>query len=558
MKIKNIIFWVAIIAIIFFTRFYKLVSYPPGLTIDEVSIGYNAYSILKTGKDEWGNFMPISFRSVGDYKSPVLIYLTVPFVKFFGLNEFGTRLPVAIFSSLNVLLIWVLTKRYIFKKNNSHLAYLATLIYSLSPWLITYSRSGFEAVLAQSFLLINVIFAYEFRKSGRLINFFLMFFFAYLSAITYHSTKIVVPLLNLTFILLDIKLFKKYIISSFSKNRLSFFLTAMAFITLTSFFIGNFILGSGSSRAQMTFLTKDFDYAKALLPVYLAHPLSQITSLIGLIGFWYKRFLEYFSANFYLTTGLGLTIPGFPGQGVLYAVEFPLLIIGGILLFLESQFSKNSISDKFTGDLLKLWFLIAFLPASLTNNSQHALRSLNALPVIAILICLAIIFVYQLARNKLFKYLIVALLITGYVVGVIRFVDIYTIHYPTELSETRSYGWKQMAIYAWEHHTEYDKVYVDPRFGTSGPYTYGVPYMYFLFYSRYDPNLYVNDPLRKTGRSDFANFYITNIDWPALEHKNNLFIASPWSFPQSMIKSKKQLYFVPFLNQSSGLYAITD
>ena len=43
---QRILFWVIILVIIFFTRFYRLTEYPPHLTIDEVSIGYNAFSIL--------------------------------------------------------------------------------------------------------------------------------------------------------------------------------------------------------------------------------------------------------------------------------------------------------------------------------------------------------------------------------------------------------------------------------------------------------------------------------------------------------------------------------
>jgi len=52
-------------------RFWQLTKYPVSLSMDETAIGYNAYSILKTGKDEWGEFLPLAFKSVGDYKPPV-------------------------------------------------------------------------------------------------------------------------------------------------------------------------------------------------------------------------------------------------------------------------------------------------------------------------------------------------------------------------------------------------------------------------------------------------------------------------------------------------------
>jgi hypothetical protein len=180
-------------------------------------------------------------------------------------------------------------------------------------------------------------------------------------------------------------------------------------------------------------------------------------------------------------------------------------------------------------------------------------------PVIAILIVIGLVSAFQFLNKKTARYLLVAIVIFGYVFGVARFTDYYVLHYPVELSETRSYGWKQMAIYARDHQSEYDQIYIDPQFGTQGPYTYGVPYLYFLFYSQYNPSTYMENPLRKTGSTDFENYRFGPINWPDIDHtENNLYIGSPWSFPKELLGSDKQKYFVPFLNQSSGLYAISD
>ena len=43
-----------------------------------------AYSILKTGRDEYGSPFPLLFRSFDDYKAPIPVYLLVPVFKFFG------------------------------------------------------------------------------------------------------------------------------------------------------------------------------------------------------------------------------------------------------------------------------------------------------------------------------------------------------------------------------------------------------------------------------------------------------------------------------------------
>ena len=89
-----IIFAVIIIAGVF-VRFWGLDKSPASLGFDEAALGYNAYSLLKTGRDEYGNFLPISLRSFNDFKPALYSYLTIPFVYFGGLNDATTRMVSA-------------------------------------------------------------------------------------------------------------------------------------------------------------------------------------------------------------------------------------------------------------------------------------------------------------------------------------------------------------------------------------------------------------------------------------------------------------------------------
>ena len=102
-KLLLIVFLAAII------RLPWLDKYPPALYSDEVSQGYNAYSVLKTAKDEYGKFLPVSFRSFGDWKPPLPTYLMVPTVAIFGLNAYGVRLPSAIFGIATVYLSYFIS-----------------------------------------------------------------------------------------------------------------------------------------------------------------------------------------------------------------------------------------------------------------------------------------------------------------------------------------------------------------------------------------------------------------------------------------------------------------
>jgi 4-amino-4-deoxy-L-arabinose transferase-like glycosyltransferase len=99
MKIKLLLVLLFILGTFF--RLYRLSSYPP-LLWDEAALGYNSYSILKTGRDEFGQVLPLIFKSFGDYKPGLYIYLTLPFVKLLGLSVLSVRLPGVIFGSIPI------------------------------------------------------------------------------------------------------------------------------------------------------------------------------------------------------------------------------------------------------------------------------------------------------------------------------------------------------------------------------------------------------------------------------------------------------------------------
>src|SRR3989344_9678426 len=95
----------AILLLKFILRVYDLSNNPPGFFGDEAAIGYNAYKILQTGKDEYGEPYPIFFRSFGDYRLPIPIYANIPFVAFFGLNEFSVRLTAVFYGLISIFFI---------------------------------------------------------------------------------------------------------------------------------------------------------------------------------------------------------------------------------------------------------------------------------------------------------------------------------------------------------------------------------------------------------------------------------------------------------------------
>jgi len=173
-------------------RLWKLGSIPPHLTPDEAALGYNAYSILKTGRDEYGNLLPIIFKSFGDFKPGLYVYLTVPFVAIFGLTEFAVRLPSALSGIIAVWLMYKIILEFFAKQkdqspitNHRSLAIIAALMLSISPWHIHFSRGAWEVNVALTLTLAGIYF---FLRSIEKNKFLLLSVLAFsLTLITYQG-----------------------------------------------------------------------------------------------------------------------------------------------------------------------------------------------------------------------------------------------------------------------------------------------------------------------------------------------------------------------------------
>src|SRR3989344_1522856 len=145
----------------FVLRFWNLGNIPSGFDADEAAFGYNSYSILKTGADEYGKILPLTLKSFGEYKPALYSYLAIPFVYFFGLTPFAVRLPSAIFGSLTVVLFYFFISN-LFK--DKKLAFFASFILAISPWHINLSRTVSEVVVSIFFVLLMLYSLNVFSK----------------------------------------------------------------------------------------------------------------------------------------------------------------------------------------------------------------------------------------------------------------------------------------------------------------------------------------------------------------------------------------------------------
>ncbi len=505
-------------------RTVKLTDFPVSFTNDELAIAYNSHSILKTGKDEWGNFLPLSFRSVGDYKSPLLIYLMVPAIGILGLNEFSTRITIALIGAITVLVVFYIAKKL---TGSNAIALIAALLLAISPWHINPSRITHDMVLGLFLVLLAVAFflkSEEKKFKGVWIS---AVFFA-LSLYAYHAQKIFSPLLALGLFLIcrkELGLRTK----GFWKALIIGFILVIPAVLIT-------FSPTGRVRADMTFITKDFEINRFLHKGGEQLNLSQQifdNNFILTFNFWTKRYLDYSDLNFWFIKGLRLTLPDSPDIGLLYLIELPFFLFGAYLVLI-----KNILKDQKKKNIVIIWILAGPIAASLANNYQHIFRNLTMVPIPQLLSAVGLWHFFAIIKSVKLKVGALSVISLLFVISLIYFLNLYFVNYPLYHSELLFDGWKQAASYALENSSKYKEVVIDPRFGTLGPYTVANPYLYVLFYGQIPPKEYLNDRRRKEryDSADFKNFTFRSIDWSDGENsdknkKNTLFIGSPWVLP---------------------------
>lgn len=179
-----------LIGITFIIRLTGLAYSPPGFFCDETSIGYNAYSILETGKDEHGISFPVFFKAFGDFKNPVYVYLATIPVKIFGLSVFSVRFTSAAIGILSILLfiyfLYLLKKDWLF-------ALTGGLVMSLMPWHFQFSRVAFEAISLVFFVILDMVFFTLYLHKKNSIYYFLFVLSMIVSFFTYSTGRLIIP-----------------------------------------------------------------------------------------------------------------------------------------------------------------------------------------------------------------------------------------------------------------------------------------------------------------------------------------------------------------------------
>jgi 4-amino-4-deoxy-L-arabinose transferase-like glycosyltransferase len=521
---KKIILLFLIISLALFLRLYKVTSIPVSLSWDEAAVGYNAYSILKTGKDEWGKTLPLVFKSFGDYKSPLFVYLLVPFVYLFGLTEFAVRFPAAVLGTITVLFTYLLTKNILnlkkFKKNSDSISLLAALLMAVSPWHLRFSRVGFEPVIALFFQTLALLCFFKAFKNKKYLYISAISFAA--STYTYHVAKFYLPILILGLLLV----FRKKIF----ENIKHYILCTLILLILT---LPNFLLTfseEGTSRGSGTLITNDAENINITNELY-AKDLNQGRRFLGINNhnkvFIARTFLEnyikHFSPRFLFfgDTSLNWRL-NLKNVGMMYYIDLPFLLIG-IFLFVKEK--------KLFQLFILYWFFTSPVISSMTIESPHSLRSLNILPAPIILASYGLIYVLKKAR---FKKLIVSTVILVYIFNFAYFQYFYFQLYPVISDIDWQYPIKKVLNYAFEQESHYDKIII----------TDTQTYIYYLFYKKYDPLAYQTVP-DQDKRKRIGQYEFKKIDWQAdIMAGRKTLVVSQAANMNNQAKPEKVFYYM--------------
>lgn len=519
---KNKVYFTIIFIIATFFRFYQLGNLPSSLNWDEISHGYNAYSLLKTGHDQWGQVWPIfNFRAYGDYPTTLNLYLTIPFIYFFGLNAFAIRLPAAILSLLFTVLIYYFA-RIIF--NNRKLALITFIIASFSPWTFFPGRGVFQSNLAQFFLLLGI---YLFLiKSNRKIVWVISALSFGLSMYSYHNTRLVAPLIfaSLLYIYRPIKI-KTIIVSTF-------------FLILA---IPNFVnLFSSDSLARNRWVgiinPNSINLINEQRRLYIG-PAFLNRVINNKVTFFAK---EFTSNIFLFLSPIPIFINGsqnyqfnLPNSPLIFIYFLPFFYIGLFYCF------KNIFKNKHLLFLCTT-FLITLIPAALTVGDYPSIRLTIATPFIYIFITYG--YIYFSTKTK--GYLLPLILIISLI-----FFEIYWQAYQKyniNFAPSWQYGYEQVINEIKILYPKYNQIYFTKK--------YGEPHEFILFYWPWNPQKYLSDPNLNTDfHSDwfwvnsFDKFKFIN-DWEVKTNvipKNSLLITSPNNF---LPKNAKLLKIINFPN----------
>lgn len=422
---------------------------------DELTMLLDVNSIIKTGMDQTGKFLPTNF-SMGGSRPVGYGYFSAPFVAIFGMGAVSIRLLSVLAGVGCVLLIYYLGK-LLFSRQ---IAVLAAALMAISPWDLSLSRGGFETHFALFLALLMIIsFLIADRKPILYVLSAVCFGLSINTYSTYKLTlPIFIPLLNW---------FNNFKVDFSKIKNQPYLITAILILAVFLLFLPiQALINNSESRflSQNIFADNDtrVHTIERINEERLLSPLNPYLSKILHNSIWeysstiVTNYLNNFSVSFLFFKGDKNPRHNMTGAGELYAVE--LISTAAGLWFL---FRKKKIKMVI---FLLSWLFLSPIPTSLLMD-PHALRSSFMLPPLVLLSAIGLSFLWELRYNFFIKILIFIFFFGFLLQSIYIFENLYFIS-PIKYSRFWAEPAKKAAELAMENRDKYDSIFLVDRIDT--------------------------------------------------------------------------------------------
>lgn len=329
-KRNRIIIYIAL-AIGFIVRIVGIADFPNALNVDELSTGYDAYSVINFGVDRNGDFLPLYFEAWGSGQSAMYAYLIMPFMKILGLNIISIRLPMALIGCISLIVMYKILKM----TNKNSIIIIGTIFFAITPWHIMKSRWGMDCNIFPDFILYATFFILKFLKEKKQRDLYIASTIIGLSSYTYATSFFFLPIFVL--ILMIYLIIKKEI-------SIKQVIISLGIIFIITFPMILYVIINKFHLNTIRFLFT--------IPVLSENRFEEVSNVFS--KDFVKTSLAYFvsSIKILITQNDGLGWNDLPIYGITYIVSFPFMIIGLIKSF--------KIKEKINY-IFNIWFIAAFL-----------------------------------------------------------------------------------------------------------------------------------------------------------------------------------------------------
>jgi len=551
---RLVVFSAILLAI--FLRFFHLSVTPSGLYWDELDTGYQAYSLITTGRDYFGNAFPSHLHSFADYRAPLYTYLTVPWVRLLGNTFLAIRITNAVMGIIGVALIYILSRRLFAL---GRLAFLPALVFAFAPWQLTLARGSAESVTMLTCFLLGVAGFFKSLKNPRWLWVAALGFS--LSLWAYSTAKLFVPLSAGLLVLLY---WRQVLQMGLPRLLLVGGLFGLSVLPL----VRDSVTGNAGMRfKELVVFTDpttptqvDFHREQAAVTRLGKKEVGMQTQVwekafFNKFTFWGSRIADNYSqvlSSHYLFLRGDPLLRHSPGKnsiGQFHAVELLPFILGLAVLLIGKNLSPKSRL------IVGGWLILSPLPSVITRDGgMHATRTIFLFPAVVLIISLGVKFLADHSRALGLSYLLV------YTISVFSFGYYFFTLYKSESAIDFNHGFDQAVSLAQAEKSKYDRVILDMHRDSA--------LMAYLYLTRFPPEQFQSmHPLPRTlllpgyEAASFGNVYIlypgtrTWNYWSSdgtslLDGSNLLIVGTSQPVRQSLISTRN----IPFPNTDPAFY----